>query len=109
MKELRGNVGLVFQYPEYQLFESTVLADVMYGALNFGMSKAEAEQAAREALALVNISEEYFEYSPFDLSGGEKRRVAIAGVMSMHISRRFLFSMSRLPAWIRNPNGNYLH
>ena len=82
LRSLRGKVGLVFQYPEYQLFESTVLADVMYGALNFGMSKAEAEQAAREALALVNISEEYFEYSPFDLSGGQKKRVALAGILA---------------------------
>lgn len=82
LKELRKKIGFVFQYPEYQLFESTVLADVMYGALNFGMPKAEAEQAAREALALVNISEEYFEYSPFDLSGGQKKRVALAGILA---------------------------
>ena len=82
LKELRKKIGFVFQYPEYQLFESTVLADVMYGALNFGMSKSEAEQAAREALALVNISEEYFEYSPFDLSGGQKKRVALAGILA---------------------------
>lgn len=82
LKELRKKIGFVFQYPENQLFESTVLADVMYGALNFGMSKAEAEQAAREALALVNISEEYFEYSPFDLSGGQKKRVALAGILA---------------------------
>lgn len=82
LKELRKKIGFVFQYPEYQLFESTVLADVMYGALNFGMSKAEAEQAAREALALVNISEEYFEYSPFDLSGGQKKHVALAGILA---------------------------
>lgn len=82
LKELRKKIGFVFQYPEYQLFESTVLADVMYGALNFGMSKAEAEQAAREALALVNISEEYFEYSPFNLSGGQKKRVALAGILA---------------------------
>ena len=82
LKELRKKIGFVFQYPEYQLFESTVLADVMYGALNFGMSKAEAEQAAREVLALVNISEEYYEYSPFDLSGGQKKRVALAGILA---------------------------
>lgn len=82
LKELRKKIGFVFQYPEYQLFESTVLADVMYGALNFGMSEAEAEQAAREALALVNISEEYYEYSPFDLSGGQKKRVALAGILA---------------------------
>ena len=82
LKELRKKIGFVFQYPEYQLFESTVLADVMYGALNFGMSKAEAERAAREALALVNISEEYYEYSPFDLSGGQKKRVALAGILA---------------------------
>lgn len=82
LKELRKKIGFVFQYPEYQLFESTVLADVMYGALNFGMSKEEAERAAREALALVNISEEYYEYSPFDLSGGQKKRVALAGILA---------------------------
>lgn len=82
LKELRKKIGFVFQYPEYQLFESTVLADVMYGALNFGMSKEEVERAAREALALVNISEEYYEYSPFDLSGGQKKRVALAGILA---------------------------
>ena len=82
LKALRKKVGFVFQYPEYQLFANTVLADVMYGALNFGMSKAEAEQAAKEALALVNISEDYYEYSPFDLSGGQKKRVALAGILA---------------------------
>lgn len=107
LKELRKKIGFVFQYPEYQLFESTVLADVMYGTLNFGMSKAEAEQAAREALALVNISEEYFEYSPFDLSGGQKKRVALAGILAY--KPEILILDEPVAAWIRNPNGNYLH
>ena len=83
MKELRSRVGLVFQYPEHQLFETTILEDVCFGPMNFGASKEEAVKAAKEALKDVGISEELFGKSPFELSGGQKRRVAIAGVLAM--------------------------
>lgn len=82
-KWLRGQVGLVFQYPEYQLFESTVLRDVCFGPKNLGLSEEEVERRAKEALELVKIPQELWESSPFDLSGGQKRRVAIAGVLAM--------------------------
>lgn len=82
-KWLRGQVGLVFQYPEYQLFESTVLRDVCFGPKNLGLSEEEVEQRAKKALELVKIPPELWESSPFDLSGGQKRRVAIAGVLAM--------------------------
>lgn len=83
MKELRSKVGLVFQYPEHQLFEVDVFSDVCFGPKNLGLSKAETEARAKEALRLVGLSEEYYEQSPFDLSGGQKRRAAIAGVLAM--------------------------
>ena len=83
LRKLRSKVGMVFQYPEYQLFEETVLLDVMFGPLNMGLSREEAEKRARAALWLTGFPEEYYEHSPFDLSGGQKRRVAIAGVLSM--------------------------
>lgn len=84
MKQLRAKVGLVFQYPEHQLFETTVLKDVMFGPKNLGLSEEEAKKRAREALALTGLSgERYEEASPFDLSGGQKRRAAIAGVLAM--------------------------
>ena len=83
MRRLRSKVGLVFQYPEHQLFEVDVLSDVCFGPKNQGLSQEEAEQRAREALRMVGISEEYEKQSPFDLSGGQKRRVAIAGVLAM--------------------------
>ena len=83
MKELRSKVGLVFQYPEHQLFEIDVFTDVCFGPKNLGLSREEAEGRAREALELVGIGEEYYQQSPFDLSGGQKRRVAIAGVLAM--------------------------
>lgn len=82
-REFRGHVGLVFQYPEYQLFETTVLKDVCFGPKNLGLSDEEAESRAKEALAMTGISEKYYETSPFELSGGQKRRVAIAGVLAM--------------------------
>ncbi len=82
-REFRGHVGLVFQYPEYQLFETTVLKDVCFGPKNLGLSDEEAEIRAKEALAMTGISEKYYETSPFELSGGQKRRVAIAGVLAM--------------------------
>ena len=83
VKDLRRNVGLVFQFPEYQLFEETVLKDVCFGPKNFGMKKEEAEKAAKEALEAVGLGEEFYERSPFELSGGEKRRVAIAGILAI--------------------------
>lgn len=83
MKELRSRVGLVFQYPEHQLFEIDVFSDVCFGPKNLGLSGDELEARAVEALELVGIGEDYYRQSPFDLSGGQKRRVAIAGVLAM--------------------------
>ena len=83
MKELRSKVGLVFQYPEHQLFESTVFADVCFGPKNLGLPQKEVELRAFTALKQVGIEDEYFYQSPFELSGGQKRRVAIAGVLAM--------------------------
>lgn len=83
MKELRSKVGLVFQYPEHQLFEVDVLTDVCFGPKNQGLSEEEAKQRAKQALALVGMGAEFYEQSPFELSGGQKRRVAIAGVLAM--------------------------
>lgn len=82
-RALRFKVGLVFQYPEYQLFEETVLADVMFGPLNQGKKREDAEVLAKEALASLGIGEELYAKSPFELSGGQKRKVAIAGVLAM--------------------------
>lgn len=83
LKELRCKVGLVFQYPEHQLFEVSVFKDVCFGPLNQGIPQNEAELRAFEALKLVGLPEEFYYKSPFDLSGGQKRRVAIAGVLAM--------------------------
>ena len=83
IKQVRKKVGLVFQFPESQVFDETVLKDVAFGPQNFGVSGEEAEAIAREKLALVGISEELFERSPFELSGGQMRRVAIAGILAM--------------------------
>ena len=83
-KKLRASVGLVFQYPEHQLFEADVLTDVMYGPKNLGLSEDEARAAAVEALGQVGMDDHYYGKSPFDLSGGQKRRAAIAGVLAMH-------------------------
>ncbi|MBF0778316.1 energy-coupling factor transporter ATPase [Streptococcus cuniculi] len=83
IKQVRKKVGLVFQFPESQVFEETVLKDVAFGPQNFGVSKEEAEAIAREKLALVGISEDLFDRSPFELSGGQMRRVAIAGILAM--------------------------
>ena len=83
LRELRNRVGLVFQYPEHQLFETTIFDDVCFGPMNQGLSKEEAGLRAFEALRSVGIPEELFYQSPFDLSGGQKRRVAIAGVLAM--------------------------
>ena len=83
LRQLRNNVGLVFQYPEHQLFEIDVLTDVCFGPKNQGLSGEECKARAIESLRLVGLSEKYYERSPFDLSGGQKRRVAIAGVLAM--------------------------
>ena len=79
---LRKKVGMVFQFPEYQLFAETILKDVMFGPKNFGLKEEEAKKLAIESLKDVGIPESYFEKSPFELSGGEKRRVAIAGIIA---------------------------
>lgn len=84
LKELRGKVGLVFQYPEHQLFETDVFTDVCFGPKNLSMSKEEVEERAKEALTAVGLGEEFYKKSPFELSGGQKRRVAIAGVLAMN-------------------------
>ena len=83
MKKLRSHVGLVFQYPEHQLFETTVKKDVEFGPRNLGLSEEEIELRVKEALDMVGVPKELFEASPFELSGGQKRRVAIAGVLAM--------------------------
>jgi len=83
LKELRSHVGLVFQYPEHQLFEVDVFSDVCFGPRNLGLDRKTVELRAYDALKLVGLQDEYFYQSPFDLSGGQKRRVAIAGVLAM--------------------------
>ena len=83
MRELRNQVGLVFQYPEHQLFEVDVMTDVCFGPKNQGLSKEECKERALEALRLTGLKEKYYTSSPFELSGGQKRRVAIAGVLAM--------------------------
>ena len=83
MKKLRSHVGLVFQYPEYQLFEADVLSDVCFGPKNLGLSEEEVKMRSLEALHQVGLKEKYYDKSPFDLSGGQKRRVAIAGILAM--------------------------
>lgn len=82
-KKVRHKVGLVFQYPEYQLFEETVYADIAFGPKNMGLSEAEIDEHVREASHFVGVPDEQFEKSPLELSGGQKRRVAIAGVIAM--------------------------
>ena len=83
VKELRSKVGLVFQYPEYQLFEVDVFTDVCFGQKNLGLPKDEVERRAYEALKQVGLKEKHYKKSPFELSGGQKRRVAIAGILAM--------------------------
>ena len=82
-REFRSHIGIVFQYPEYQLFETTVLKDVCFGPKNLGISEEESKRKAEEALRLVGLDEKYWQHSPFELSGGQKRRAAIAGVLAM--------------------------
>lgn len=83
LKSLRGEVGLVFQFPEYQLFEETILKDVAFGPKNFGCSEKDANARAKQALKYVGLDASYYEKSPLELSGGQKRRVAIAGILAM--------------------------
>lgn len=83
IRKIRSKVGLVFQYPEYQLFEETVYKDIAFGPKNMGLEGAELDKTVREICEIVGVKPEFLEKSPFDLSGGEKRRVAIAGVMAM--------------------------
>lgn len=83
LRDIRFKVGLVFQYPEYQLFEETVYKDIAFGPKNMGLSEDEIDRRIRETARMVGIREELFDKSPFELSGGQKRRVAIAGVMAM--------------------------
>lgn len=84
LKDIRQQVGLVFQYPEYQLFEMTIYKDVAFGPKNMGLTEEEIKTRVNNALAMVGIGEDMFEKSPFELSGGQKRRVAIAGVLAMN-------------------------
>lgn len=84
LKSLRAKVGLVFQYPEHQLFEETVYKDIAFGPKNLGLSDDEIKQRVLDAISIVGIKESYLEKSPFELSGGQKRRVAIAGVLAMN-------------------------
>ena len=83
LRELRGRVGICFQYPEHQLFETTILDDVCFGPMNFGKTKEEATEIAVKCLKDVGLSEKLYQKSPFELSGGQKRRVAIAGILAM--------------------------
>jgi len=83
LKEIRRKVGLVFQYPEHQLFEETVYKDIAFGPKNMGLSEEEIDLRVRRAMELTGIDEQYSDYSPFELSGGQKRRAAIAGVLAM--------------------------
>ena len=84
LKEVRQHVGLVFQFPEYQLFEETVEKDIMFGPMNYGVSEDEAHQRARDVIQMVGLNESILEHSPFNLSGGQMRRVAIAGILAMN-------------------------
>lgn len=83
LKQLRQKAGLVFQFPEYQLFEETIEKDIMFGPLNFGVNEEEAKVIAKRVIKTVGLSEDYLDKSPFDLSGGQKRRIAIAGILAM--------------------------
>ena len=84
LKPLRKKAGLVFQFPEYQLFEETIEKDIIFGQMNFGIKKEEAKKIASKVLKMVGLNESYLSKSPFELSGGQKRRVAIAGILAMN-------------------------
>jgi len=96
-RDLRFNVGLVFQYPEYQLFEETVEKDISFGPKNMGLDENEIHERVMNSLKFVGLDESVLDKSPFELSGGQKRRVAIAGIWQC--VRKFLFLMSRLQVW----------
>ena len=96
LRAFRFQVGLVMQYPEYQLFEETCAKDIAYGPRNMGLDEAEIDRRVKEAAAFVGLSDELLQKSPFELSGGQKRRVAIAGVMAMH--PRVLATTTKRPA-----------
>lgn len=83
LKQLRKKSGLVFQFPEYQLFEETIEKDIIFGPMNFGISEEEAKEIAKKVIKMVGLDESYLQKSPFDLSGGQKRRIAIAGILAM--------------------------
>lgn len=83
IKRIRKQIGLVFQFPEYQLFEETIEKDIMFGPVNFGESKETAKELAKKYIKVVGLNESYLPRSPFDLSGGQKRRVAIAGILAL--------------------------
>lgn len=83
LKKLRKKSGLVFQFPEYQLFEETIEKDIIFGPMNFGITEEEAKEIAKKVINMVGLDESYLEKSPFDLSGGQKRRIAIAGILAM--------------------------
>lgn len=83
IKRIRKQIGLVFQFPEYQLFEETIEKDIMFGPVNFGESKEAAKELAKKYIKVVGLNESYLQRSPFDLSGGQKRRVAIAGILAL--------------------------
>ena len=97
LKALRKQVGLVFQFPEYQLFEETIARDISFGPKNFGVSEEEALQRTKDVLKVVGLDESYMEKSPFDLSGGQKRRIAIAGILAMDPSVLVLDEPTALP------------
>ena len=84
LKQLRKKVGLVFQFPEYQLFENTVEKDIIFGPKNFGVGEEECKEIAKKVIKQVGLDESYLDVSPFELSGGQKRRVAIAGILAMN-------------------------
>lgn len=83
LKQLKKMAGLVFQFPEYQLFEETIEKDIIFGPMNFGTSEEEAKEIAKKVIKMVGLDESYLQKSPFDLSGGQKRRIAIAGILAM--------------------------
>ena len=98
-RQTRFNVGLVFQYPEYQLFEETVYKDISFGPKNMGLDEKEVDRRVRDAAAFVGLSDQVLQQSPFELSGGQKRRVAIAGVIAW--SPLSSCWTSPLPVWTR--------
>ena len=105
-RQARFRVGLVFQYPEYQLFEETVYKDIAFGPKNMGLSAEEVDRRVREAAGFVGLTEQQLEVSPFDLSGGQKRRVAIAGVIAMEPEVHSDEPPLTLTSWDARNSGN---